>query len=205
MQHEQDWRLADEMTFAPLTRDTWIDFTQLFGERGACANCWCMYFRLAPKDFVAGKSGGGNKESMKELVWSGKPTGILGYHQGKAIGWCAFAPREDFSKMERSRVHKRIDDLPVWSVTCFFIDKAYRRAGASVAMLEGVKKYAREQGIATIEAYPTIPTKTPLPDSFGWIGLFRSFEEAGFYIADQTSKYRPMMRYDVDSFEKQGE
>ena len=193
-----NWNIADELTFEPLSRANWGMFTELFGERGACGNCWCMYFRLRPQEFVDGKKDGGNKAKMRELVWSGMPTGIMGVHQGKAIAWCAFAPREDYRKIENSRVHKRIDDEKVWSVSCFFVDKDYRRSGVSVAMLRGLIAYARKQKIAVIEAYPTIPTKEPLPDSFGWIGLYKSFERAGFEVVDRTSVHRPMVRYYTD-------
>ena len=91
---------------------------------------------------------------MKELVWEEKPTGVLGFYEGQAIAWCAFAPREDFIKLESSRVHKRIDDKSVWSIPCFFIDKNFRRQGVSVQLLNGVIKYAKETGIKIIEAYP---------------------------------------------------
>jgi len=183
------------LTFEPLSKKNWPLFVQLFGERGACGNCWCMYFRLKKEDFVAGKQDDGNKARMKELVWDNRPTGVLGIYDGQAIGWCAFAPREDHLKLENSRVHKRIDAVSVWSVTCFFIDKNFRRMGISVAMLKGVIDIAKKKNIKVIEAYPTIPTQEKLPDSFAWIGLYRSFEEAGFKIVDKTSKSRPMVRY----------
>lgn len=183
------------LTFEPLSKKNWQLFVQLFGERGACGNCWCMYFRLKKDDFVEGKQNDGNKSRMKELVWENKPTGILGIYDGQAIGWCAFAPREDHLKLENSRVHKRIDNMQVWSVTCFFIEKNFRRMGISVAMLKGLIDIAGKQKIKVIEAYPTIPTKEKLPDSFAWIGLYKSFERAGFKIVDNTSKNRPMVRY----------
>jgi GNAT superfamily N-acetyltransferase len=190
-----DVNIADELTFEPLTSRNWAKFTALFGGRGACGNCWCMYFRLRKDEFVAGKADDGNKEAMKSLVWEGSPTGVMGFYEGQPVGWCAFAPREDYLKLANSRVHKPIDDNPVWSITCFFIDKAFRRMGVSVAMLKGIIAYARSQDIKIIEAYPTIPTKPALPDSFAWIGLYKSFERAGFKIVDQTSKSRPMVRY----------
>jgi GNAT superfamily N-acetyltransferase len=157
-----------------------------------------MYYRLTRADFNEGKADEGNKRAMKELVWEDKPTGMLGFYEGQAIAWCAFAPREDFMKLENSRVHKRIDDKPVWSIPCFFIDKNFRRNGISVALLKGVINYAREKGIKIIEAYPAIPTQEKLPDSFAWIGLYKSFERAGFEIADRKSKNRPMVRYYTD-------
>jgi GNAT superfamily N-acetyltransferase len=189
---------TDQLTFEPLTKKNWNNFVNLFGIKGACGNCWCMYYRLTRADFNEGKADEGNKRAMKELVWEDKPTGILGFYEGQAIAWCAFAPREDFMKLENSRVHKRIDDKPVWSIPCFFIDKNFRRNGISVALLKGVINYAREKGIKIIEAYPTIPTQEKLPDSFAWIGLYKSFERAGFEIADRKSKNRPMVRYYTD-------
>ena len=185
----------DLLTFEPLTRRNWGKFEALFGSKGACGNCWCMYYRLSKTDFREGKSEDGNKNAMKELVRENKPAGILGIYDGQAIAWCAFAPREDFIKLEKSRVHKRIDDEMVWSIPCFFIDKNFRRNGVSVALLKGVINYAKGVGIRIIEAYPTLPTQEKLPDSFAWIGLYKSFERAGFEIVDRTSRNRPMVRF----------
>ena len=194
-QQDQESDFLKQLTIEPLTRKNWGQFIQLFGNKGACGNCWCMYYRLNKSEFKEGKVDDGNKNAMKELVWENKPAGILGFYDGQAIAWCAFAPREDFIKLEKSRVHKRIDDKMVWSIPCFFIEKSFRRLGVSVALLKGVLEYARENGIEIIEAYPTIPTQEKLPDSFAWIGLYTSFERAGFEIADRTSKNRPMVRY----------
>lgn len=190
-----DGDILTDLTFEPLSKKNWPLFVQLFGERGACGNCWCMYFRLRKDEFVAGKENDGNKEAMKELVWAGEPTGVLGIYEGQAIGWCAFAPREEYLKLANSRVHKPIDNEMVWSVTCFFVDKNFRRMGVSVAMLKGLIEVARKQKVKIIEAYPTIPTQEKLPDSFAWIGLYKSFERAGFRIVDRTSMSRPMVRY----------
>ncbi|MEO6731092.1 MAG: GNAT family N-acetyltransferase [Ferruginibacter sp.] len=184
----------DQLDFEPLSKNNWAQFVRLFGDKGACGNCWCMYYRLAKADFEEGKADEGNKSAMKKIVWANKPTGILAMYEGLAVGWCAFAPREDFIKLKKSRVHKPIDDKPVWSVPCFFIDKKFRRQGISVELLKGVARYAKTRGIKVIEAYPTIPTQEKLPDAFAWIGLYKSFERAGFEIVDNTSPNKPMVR-----------
>ncbi|MES2650058.1 MAG: GNAT family N-acetyltransferase [Bacteroidota bacterium] len=191
------------LRFEPLTRNNWDQFVQLFGSNGACGNCWCMYYRLNPGDFKAGKNDDGNKEAMKQLVWENRPVGLLGFYEDLPIAWCAFAPRQDFSKLERSRVHKPIDDKLVWSVPCTFIHKKFRRQGVSVALLQALINYAKTRGIKIIEAYPTIPTQEKLPDSFAWIGLYSSFEKAGFEIVDQTSKNRPMVRCYVENVKRE--
>lgn len=185
----------DQIRFEPLARSNWGKFVQLFGEKGACDNCWCMYYRLSKADYKEGRHNGGNRDAMKELVMQGRPTGILGLYEEQPIAWCAFAPREDYIKLERSRVHKRIDQLPVWSITCFFVDKSFRHNGISGALLKGVISYAKGKGIKVIEAYPAIPTKEHLPDSSLWVGLYSAFKKAGFEVVDRTSPNRPMVRY----------
>jgi GNAT superfamily N-acetyltransferase len=185
----------NKLTYEPLAKNNWNKFVDLFGERGACGNCWCMSFRLKNSEYQKGKVNNINKNRMKKLVWNNEPTGLLAFYKDEAIGWCALAPREDFVRLEYSRVHKRIDDKPVWSIPCFFIDKKYRRQGISVELLKAVIKYAKKKKIKILEAYPAIPTQEKLPDAFLWVGLFTSFKKAGFKIADRTSKNRPMVRY----------
>ncbi|MFQ5640196.1 MAG: hypothetical protein ACE5IR_19625 [bacterium] len=55
-----------ELTFHPLTRERWHDFERLFGERGACGGCWCMWMRLKRSEFEKQK-GHGNKHAMQAL------------------------------------------------------------------------------------------------------------------------------------------
>jgi GNAT superfamily N-acetyltransferase len=187
--------ISDRFTIEPLTKDNWAGFVELFGEKGACGNCWCMFYRLGNKEYQSGKADQGNKKAMKKIVWEGRPAGLLGFVEGQAIAWCAFAPREDFIRLEKSRVHKRIDDKKVWSVPCIFIHKDFRRAGVAEKLLKEAIKYAGENGIKILEAYPVIPGQGKLPDSFAWFGFLKSFERAGFEIVDRTSKNRPMVRY----------
>jgi len=193
-----DKEFLSSLKFEPVTRGNWHKLVDLFGPRGACGNCWCMYYRMSNSAFHDGKVDQGNKEALRELVWDNKPVGLLAVYEGQAIAWCAFAPREDFIRLERSRVHKRIDQLPVWSIPCFFVHKDFRRQGVTAELLKGVIQYAREKGIGIVEAYPTMPTKVPLADSFGWIGMYSAFKKAGFKIVDRTSKNRPMVRFNVE-------
>lgn len=197
-QIKYDNKVAGQFAIEPLQKKNWKKFEQLFGEKGACGNCWCMYFRTKKSEFLEGKLNKGNKKEMKSLVDENKPVGLLGLLKGEPIAWCAFAPREHFIKLENSRVHKRIDDKQVWSIPCFFIDEKFRRRGISVELLKGVINYARDHNIKIIEAYPAIPTREKLPDAFAWIGLYKSFERAGFKIVDRKSKNRPMVRYYVE-------
>lgn len=199
MDVEHDKNFLQDLRFEELSLNNWGKFETLFGSKGACGNCWCMSFRLNKYDFEKGKSNNGNKEAMKNLVFQNKPAGILAVYQEKAIAWCALAPREDFIKLKNSRIHKPIDEQKVWAIPCTFIAKEYRRKGLSVALLKGVIEFSKSKNIRILEAYPTIPTTDKLPDAFAWIGLYKSFERAGFKIVDRTSKNRPMVRYLIKS------
>jgi hypothetical protein len=70
--------------------------------------------------------------------------------------------------------------------------------GVSLIMLKVVIDHARKNGVSILEAYPLIPTSGRLPDAFAWIGLYSTFEKAGFRIVDHTSKNRPMVRYYIE-------
>jgi len=59
-----------ELTFRPLTACRWNDLVALFGGRGACAGCWCMWWRLLHAQFVRQK-GPGNKRALHKIVDSG--------------------------------------------------------------------------------------------------------------------------------------
>jgi len=62
----------------PLTSDRWEDLATLFGERGACGGCWCMWWRLARSAFEKGK-GAGNRRSLRRIVSTGGVPGLIAY------------------------------------------------------------------------------------------------------------------------------
>lgn len=184
---------TNQLTFRPLRNDNWADFERLFGARGASGGCWCMLWRTTPTEFKAQK-GEGNRESMRRLAQSDRAPGILVYRGNAPVGWCAIAPREDYPALGRSRVLKPFDDEPVWSVSCFFIDKAHRKTGLSVKLLEAAVSYARSQGAKIVEGYPVDPGKDNYPAVYAWVGLARTFEKAGFRECARRSPTRPIMR-----------
>jgi uncharacterized protein YndB with AHSA1/START domain/GNAT superfamily N-acetyltransferase len=184
---------APEFSFHPLTPDRWRDLETLFGPRGACGGCWCMAWRLTPAEFGRRK-GDGNRRALRSLVTKGATPGILAYDGDAPVGWCAVAPREATPRLEQSRVLARLDDAPVWSVTCFFVAKAYRRQGVTVALLRAAAAYAGGQGARILEGYPMEPRQDELPAAFAWTGLAAAFREAGFAEVARRSATRPIFR-----------
>lgn len=186
-------KLSD-LKFHQLTKDRWNDFEILFGDRGACGGCWCMWWRLNRSQFNNQK-GEGNKKAMKKLVSSGEMPGIIAYHDGIPIGWCALSQRDSYPVLEKSRVLKRVDDEKVWSIVCFFIHKKYRRQGITVELIKAALKYARTHGAKIVEAYPIDPKSGASPDVFVYTGLKSAFVKAGFAEIARRSATSPIMRY----------
>ena len=182
------------LEFHPVTQQRWADFETLFGERGACGGCWCMLWRLTRKEFEQQK-GKANREAMKAIVESGKKPGLLAYSGKQPVAWCSVAPRESFPALERSQVLKKLDDEVVWSISCFFIHKDYRKQGLSVRILEAAVDYVRKQGGKIVEGYPVEPKKGKTADVFAWTGLASFFKKTGFVECARRSATRPIMRF----------
>jgi len=182
-----------ELDFRPLTRERWADFEKLFGPRGACGGCWCMWWRLKRSAFEARK-GLRNKQAMKRIVQRGEEPGLLAYHRGVPVAWCSVGPREVFPVLERSRILGRVDDKPVWSVVCFFVAKGYRKQGMTARLLKAAAEYARKHGATILEGYPVEPKKGRTADVFVYTGLASVFRRAGFEEVARRSETRPVMR-----------
>jgi GNAT superfamily N-acetyltransferase len=176
-----------------LTIDRWKDLENLFGKRGACGGCWCMWWRLKRSEFEQQK-GKKNKDPLKRMVKSGQVPGILAYSEGKPVAWCSVGPRETFPALERSRVLKRIDEKPVWSVVCLFIAKRFRKKGVSAAILKAAVGYAKKKSARIVEGYPIEPKKGKWPDAFVWTGVPSAYLKAGFREVHRGSPTRPIMR-----------
>jgi len=133
---------------------------------------------------------------MRDVVKTQPPPGVLAYAGGAAIGWCAIAPREAYPRLDRSRIFKRLDDEPVWSVSCFFVARPYRRQGVTTALLRAALDFARRRGARIVEGYPVETRKgSDMPAPWAWTGFASSFRAAGFEEAARRSQTRPMMRY----------
>ena len=181
------------LEFHPLTPDRWRDLETLFGSVGGCGGCWCMVWRLTTSEWKRGK-GAANKAALHRIVASGAAPGVLAYADGVPVGWCAVAPREEYSYLARARVLKPIDDTPVWSVSCLFVARPFRRSGVSVQLLRAAVAFAGRHGATVVEGYPVEAKSASMPDVFAWTGVASAFLAAGFHEAARQSPTRPIMR-----------
>jgi len=187
------------LSFHPLTAERWPDLEKLFGARGACGGCWCMWWRLTRSEFEKNK-GAANKRAFKKIVWKAgddAAPGILACTGDEPIGWCAVGPRETYPVLGRSPVLKPVDDRPVWSITCLFIARPYRRRGISGRLINAAVEFARHRGAKIVEGYPVEPRGETAPDAFVWTGLPSSYRNAGFREVLRRSPTRPILRRTV--------
>lgn len=191
------------LRFLPATPARWRDVETLFGPRGACAGCWCMWWRLPRPVWRRGK-GPGNKRAFKRLVTAGAVPGVLAYAGREPVGWCAVAPREQYPVLGRSRILQPVDARPVWSITCLFVARAWRRRGVSTGLLKAAAGLARRRGARLVEGYPIDTGTKRAPDVFVFTGLVPGFERAGFVEVARRSRTRPIMRRMVRGPEDSG-
>jgi GNAT superfamily N-acetyltransferase len=187
----------ESLTFEPLTPERWADFKVLFGPRGAYGGCWCMYWRETRAEF-ARRQGEGNRQAMRDLVESGRVPGILAMLDGRPVGWCSVGPREEFGPLERSPVLKRIDDQPVWSIVCFFVDRDFRGRGLTRALIRAAIDFVARHGGRVIEAYPTRPRGQRLAPVSSYMGLPEVFAAEGFVECRRPSDSKVIMRYTIE-------
>jgi GNAT superfamily N-acetyltransferase len=181
------------LTFKPATKSAWPWLEELFGPRGACGGCWCMWWRLTRSEFDRMK-GEANRRAMKKIVESGQTPGILAFDGARPVGWCAIGPRERYPSLQRSRVLAPLDDLPVWSIVCFFIAKEYRKRGLTSVLIRAALEHAKKKGAKIVEAYPVEPNKGPYPDTFAYTGFASTFRALGFKEVARRSATRAIYR-----------
>jgi GNAT superfamily N-acetyltransferase len=177
----------------PVTRDRWSDLVELFGRPGAsiARGCFCMYYRKTGGSGVG--PGAENRRAMRALVDRGIVPGLIGYQNGRPVGWISLGPREDYAKLQRSPVMKPVDDKPVWSIVCFFVDSKARGQGVSEKLLKAAIAYARSQGARLLEAYP-VDKEEPSHADFMWFGAKTMYDRAGFKEVARRKETRPVVR-----------
>lgn len=187
-------RTAHSITIEPLTPARWPDVEALFGEKGACAGCWCMFWRLGKGERFDDLKGAKAKRRFKALVMGGQAQGLLAFAGGKPVGWLTMGPRRDFAKLDRAPSLACDDADQVHSLPCFFVLPGSRGKGVATALLNAAVLALKKAGAHLVEGYPVKPAKPgeKISAAFAWTGTLPLFEKAGFTVvaARPTGKQR---------------
>jgi GNAT superfamily N-acetyltransferase len=178
------------LSIRPLTPDLFPALEDLFGEKGACYGCWCMYWRIGP--VYRRRPREENKLALQEVVEQGPPPGLIAFNGDVPVGWCQITPREALPWLDRA--WRRVDDRPVWSISCFYVRIGYRKRGISVALLDAAVKAAKRAGARVIEAYPLDGELSPSATGTGYVS---TFARAGFKVVGYRTPPRPIMQLDL--------
>jgi GNAT superfamily N-acetyltransferase len=155
----------------------WPQLERLFGANGACAGCWCMWWRLRPGERISIANGARMKARQRALVESGASRGILAFVDGAPVGWCAYARRQELPKLQRSPALACDDVRRAWSIPCFFVRAGFRGQGVARALLRHALRSIRRAGGRIAEAYPVRP---PATNSAAFTGTVPFLESEGF-------------------------
>ena len=182
--------ISGSLRYSEVTAENLDSFQDLMKQKG----CWCMYWRMSESDFHAMPSEG-RKEQMLQIIRAGEVPGILALDGDKPVGWCSISPRTSFGRLNSSKALRKVDDKPVWSIVCFYIDRKYRRMGVTSGLIQEAVRYAARNGASIVEAYP-LDVKGQYPyTSAAYTGFLSTFLRAGFVVVERRSQKRPIVRY----------
>jgi GNAT superfamily N-acetyltransferase len=169
-----------EYIVQPLGTDTWAAFADL-AERhnGVWGGCWCTWFHPACAE--KGKSSDGNRALKKRWVEQGRAHAALVFAGAEAVAWCQYgSPEELPSIYHRKEYEAGLDWLPDYRLTCFFVDRRYRRKRVAAVALRGALDLIADAGGGVVEAYPQDTKGKKISASFLYNGTRSLFEKAGF-------------------------
>ncbi|WP_037603413.1 GNAT family N-acetyltransferase [Streptacidiphilus rugosus] len=178
------------LEFLPVSPERGGDLERFSSRHGKFRYCSCMRWRMTSAEFKAS-----DKEArvaaLAALAEDGEPVGVLAYDDGEPVGWCAVAPREGFRGLERYRALARVDETPVWSVVCLFVDASARRQGLTTGLLRAAARYAVAAGAGVVEGYPVEPDAR----LYTYMGSPAAFAAAGFHDVTPPGRERRVFRY----------
>lgn len=183
-----------KLKIRPLTPDLWPALEDLFGKVGACNGCWCMYWRLGSAYTKRPRER--NKADFRAIVRKGPPPGLLAFDGETAVGWCQLTPRSALPHLERGRFTRRVDEVPVWVISCFYMRRGYRKRGVMSALIAAALKAARRADAPALEAYP-VDIDQPTATANLYTGVASTFARAGFKRIARAAPHRPTMRHDL--------
>ena len=179
-----------KLQIQPATPDLLPALEDLFTDRATRVGCWCMYWRIG--NAYRQRPSEANRRDFRAIVKAGPPPGLLAFDGELAVGWCQLTPRADLPWLDRTWRLRRVDEAPVWSLSCFYIRKGYRRRGITAALIKAAIQAARRAGAPALEAYPLDGELSPSATGTGYLAPFL---RAGFAVVARRSPEKPIVRY----------
>jgi len=199
------WAMADPSATSYTTRElsvtTWRDFEALFGAYGGVQDgCWCMYYHRARpnRGQPDATRHAQNRNDHRRLVERAEAHGVLVYFGGRAVGWCQFGRTSQLPRIDAGVKYRALgparEPPPDWRITCFFVDRAFRRVGVATAALNAALKAISQRGGGVVEAYPSTNPRAVAT----WFGSVSMFAHQGFTTVAPFGRSNRLMRRTVE-------
>ena len=176
-----------QLTIRTLTPDLWPALEDLFGKGGANNGCWCMYWRIGSEYHKRARQK--NRSALRRIVKRGPPPGLLAFDGERPVGWCQLTPRDDLPWLSRTRALERVDDVAVWSISCFYVRRGYRRQGVMSALIVAALKAAKRANASALEAYPIDTMRRGSTSN-----VFTYLESRSAGVCDRRNRPRTILR-----------
>lgn len=160
-----------EITVKELTPSLKDDFLHFFDRVAFADNpdwsdCYCSLYHFANK---------GKDETRREAanqVEENRIHGFLAYDNGKPIGWCNAANRNNYPAL-----HFLFGPGPdkwekVGSIVCFVVGASHRKKGVASHLLNAACNKFAQQGLSFAEAYPVKTSPSAAWDFPGPLSMY---------------------------------
>jgi GNAT superfamily N-acetyltransferase len=185
-----------------LSKETLPDYERFFEKHPAPGAyiCWCMFHQRPDspdyKNQTRAQIVAENKKTKRKLVSEGRSHGILVYKEGEPVGWCQFGSNEELPRMQHHPQYRKLalNDArygkKFWRITCFTVEKKYRRTRVASVALKAALEAIRKRGGGLVEAYPI--------KRYGsyreYLGIASMFEREGFEKVAPFGRNNVVMR-----------
>ena len=183
----------DQLEIKPLTPDL-MDAMGVVLRGSWGSTCWCMYPRWTDPQMReqtrGGERGPRRREAMTDLAGRNVAPGLMAFEGDQPVGWIAVAPRDELTRVARSRATPPVDDEPVWVIPCITVRRAHRGRGIASALIRAAVEFAGEHGATAVEAYPRAGGERTGDDN-AFFGTEEMFSRAGFQVVRAPLEGRP--------------
>lgn len=189
-----------ELLTRPLTTETWPAFADLVERHGGVfGGCWCMGFHA--EGVGRETTSEGNRAAKEARVAAGAAHAALVFcvEDETCVGWCQFGTPEELPRIKRRKAYDAEPAVPVadWRITCFFVDKAWRRRGVADRALGGALSQIAALGGGRVESFPEDTTGRRASAAWMFNASLGLFERHGFEQVRPLGKHHWLVARDV--------
>jgi ribosomal protein S18 acetylase RimI-like enzyme len=174
-----------------LSAKTWPDLAELFEKPGIGDAwwCWCTFHHFSSFSTPGNKPALTraeravmNRREREKLIRGGRAHGVIVYANDGPVGWCQYGPKKELPGIDHSRNYRNLrppdEKKGLWRITCFVVDKNYRKSGVASIALKAALESIGKKGGGLVEAFPV--SKTDQGPGYMYAGTVSMFEKTGF-------------------------